>query len=107
MHFLTVQVHFNKMYLLVVKQYLFAFKSFKYSELGYYQNWDHKATQNLDWSLNLQFDFIKIALLGISVTTEAQIPLMRVITALQLQLECLFKNLGYVENFVHFLTTPV
>lgn len=32
------------MYLLV-DQFLFALKSFKFSELSYCQNWDHKATQ--------------------------------------------------------------
>lgn len=76
------------MYSLVVDQFLFALKSFKFSELSYCQNWD-KATQNLDWSLHLQFDFIRAALLWI--TTETLMHLMHVIIALQVHSECLFK----------------
>lgn len=79
------------MYLFVVKQFLFAFKSFKYSELGYCQTRAHKATQNHDWSPNLHFDFIRTALLGVSVTTETQIHLMHAITTLQVHLEGLLK----------------
>lgn len=79
------------MYLLVVDQFLFALKSFKFSELSYCQNWDHKATQkkNFDWSLHLQFDFIRTALLWI--TTETLMHLMHVIIALQVHSECPFK----------------
>lgn len=36
--FSNIKVHLSEMYLLVVDQFLFALKSFKFSELSYCQN---------------------------------------------------------------------